>query len=419
MPDPQPPTKTQTARRAAITVIILFGIISMLGDMVYETARSANSQYFNILAVSATTVGLVFGVGEFLGYALRLVAGVWSDRSHKHWAFMFIGYGMLIVVPLIGFTASWPILVVLILMERIGKALRNPAKDTVLSSVAQNQVGVGFAFGLQEALDQLGAFLGPLILTAIFFFTGRNGLAEYQLGYRLLIIPFIVLMVFVWYAWRKITRENLAPEMRVREYRKERLPLIFWVYTLFILTCALGFVNFSTTGYHIKAQALMSDGEITLLYAAAMAVDALASLAIGFLYDRLKDRSGRKTGGLAVMAVIPFLTALLPFLTLSQSKPLIIAGMVLFGVVMGTHETVMRSAISDITPFYKRGTSYGVFNASYGLALMGGAFLMGRLYDLQMVPLIQTATVVLEFAALGVFAWLASLVKRTKTDPSA
>jgi len=88
--------------------------------------------------------------------------------------FMFFGYGLLIVVPLIGFTMNWNIIIILILMERIGKALRSPAKDTILSEIAGSQVGIGFAFGLQEALDQIGAFMGPLIFTAIFFFTGKN-----------------------------------------------------------------------------------------------------------------------------------------------------------------------------------------------------------------------------------------------------
>ena len=125
--------------------------------------EAANRQYLNLLGISAAKVGLVFGIGEFLGYALRLLAGVMSDKSGRHWVFMFVGYGMLLVVPFIGLTMNWNILVVLILMERIGKALRNPAKDTVLSGVAENQVGVGFAFGLQEALDQIGAFAGPLI----------------------------------------------------------------------------------------------------------------------------------------------------------------------------------------------------------------------------------------------------------------
>ncbi|NMR96570.1 MFS transporter, partial [Vibrio parahaemolyticus] len=145
--------------------MILFGVISLLGDAVYEGARSANSQYFNLLNVSATQVGIVFGIGEFIGYALRLIAGIFSDKTRRYWLFMFLGYGMLITVPLMGFTMNWNILIVLILMERIGKAIRNPSKDTIVSAVAQNQVGVGFAFGLQEALDQIGALVGPLIFT--------------------------------------------------------------------------------------------------------------------------------------------------------------------------------------------------------------------------------------------------------------
>jgi MFS family permease len=244
----------------AVVVIIIFGIISMLGDVVYESARSANSQYLNLLGISAAKVGLVFGIGEFLGYALRLLAGVMSDKSGRHWVFMFVGYGMLLVVPFIGLTMNWNILVVLILMERIGKALRNPAKDTVLSGVAENQVGVGFAFGLQEALDQIGAFAGPLIFTVIFYFTGKNGIAEYQLGYRSLILPFIILMLFLFYSYRKIQRDHLLPTVEQKDLHKEQLKPVFWIYTAFTFFCTLGFVNFSTVGYHLKANNLMSDG---------------------------------------------------------------------------------------------------------------------------------------------------------------
>jgi len=166
----------------------------MLGDMVYESARSANTQYFSLLAVSATQIGLVFGIGEFLGYFLRLIAGILSDKSGKYWLFIFAGYGLLLVVPLMGFTGNWNILIVLILMERIGKSLRNPAKDTILSGVAENQVGIGFAFGLQEALDQIGAFAGPLIFTLVFYLAGENGLNQYQSGYKWLFVPFVLLM---------------------------------------------------------------------------------------------------------------------------------------------------------------------------------------------------------------------------------
>ncbi|MDW7670520.1 MAG: MFS transporter [Bacillota bacterium] len=398
----------------AVTVIILFGIISMLGDVVYETARSANSQYLNLLSISAAQVGLVFGIGEFLGHALRLMAGVLSDKSGRHWPFMFLGYGMLLVVPLIGFTMNWNMLVVLILMERIGKALRSPAKDTVLSGVAEKQVGVGFAFGLQEALDQIGAFLGPLIFTAVFYFSGKSGIAQYQAGYQLLLVPFLLLMLFLTYAYRRIKRDRLIPAAAPNGFHSERLNPVFWTYTAFTFFCTLGFVNFSTVGYHLKAKNLLSDGHITLVYSAAMMVDAATALVVGKAYDRLKIRTEKRTGGMLLLLAIPVITMLLPVLTLSHSPTLIVLGMVVFGMVMGTHETVMRSAIADITPFHKRGTGYGVFNTGYGLALFGGASLMGLLYEWNQIGMIMAFTFAAELAAIFFYANMRRMIRNSR-----
>ncbi len=396
---------TGTTRRftPAVTVIVIFGIVSLLGDMVYESARSANGQYLNLLGNTAAEIGLVFGIGEFLGYFLRLVAGVLSDKSGRHWLFIFIGYGMLAAVPIMGFTLRWGPLVVLILMERIGKSLRNPAKDTILSGVAENQVGIGFAFGLQEALDQIGAFAGPLIFTLVFAVSARNGIPEYQTGYRLLLIPFGLLMVFLAWANRRITRENLVSAAAPREFRAEKLQPVFWIYAAFTFFSTLGFVNFGLVGYHLKARGLMPDGDITLLYAGAMAVDAVTALLIGKAYDRMKRRTGVRTGGLVVLLMVPFLTLALPFLVLSGSTALIVVGMVLFGVVMGAHETVMRSAIADITPFSKRGTGYGVFNTGYGLAFLAGSALMGLLYDRELLWVIFAVACAAEAIAVVLY----------------
>lgn len=398
----------------AVTVIILFGFISMLGDIIYEGARSANSQYFNLLGINAAQVGLVFGIGEFLGYFLRLLAGVLSDKSGKHWLFIFVGYGMLLVVPIMGFTMNWNILIVLILMERIGKSLRNPAKDTILSGVAENQIGTGFAFGLQEALDQIGAFSGPLIFSLVFFITGKNGITEYQSGYKWLFVPFVFLMIFVFYSYRRIKQNNLIENIKTREFRSERLQPIFWIYTAFTFFCTLGFVNFSIIGYHLKANNLMSDGNITLLYSGAMAVDAAAALIIGKMYDNMKKKTGIKTGGLAVLMGIPFITLLLPFLTMSSSTSMIVIGMVIFGIIMGTHETIMRSAVADITPFYKRGTSFGFFNTGYGLALLIGSALMGWLYDLNQREIIIAFTCVAEATAVFIYFKMIQIIKASE-----
>lgn len=387
----------------AVRAIIIFGIISLLGDMVYESARGANSQYFELIGISAAKVGLVFGIGEFLGYFLRLISGVISDKSKKPWAFMFIGYGMLFFVPLMGFTKNWNVLFVLILMERIGKAIRNPSKDTVLSAISENQVGVGFAFGLQEALDQVGAFLGPLIFTAVFYFTGKNTLAEYSLGYKFLFIPFVLLMLFLYYSYRVISKGNLLGEEYGREFKSEKLKPIFWMYMAFTFFATLGFLNFSTLGYHMKSQNILTDGKITLIYSVAMIVDALTALIVGRLYDKLKEKSGKKDGGILVLGAIPVVTLLLPFFGLTMSKSLIIVSMIIFGIIMGTHETIMRSAIADITPFDKRGTGYGVFNTGYGLALFLGATITGYLYDKNLNTVILIMTVVCEIIAAIIF----------------
>ena len=100
----------------------------------HESARSVNGQYLSLVGLSATQVGLVFGLGEFLGYALRLLSGAWLDKSKRYWLFLFIGYGVHLVIPLMGLTTSWGWLYTFILLERIGKALRSAAQPKTRSS---------------------------------------------------------------------------------------------------------------------------------------------------------------------------------------------------------------------------------------------------------------------------------------------
>jgi len=387
----------------ALTVIVAFGLISMFGDMVYEGARGVNSQYLNLLGITAAKVGLVFGIGEFLGYFLRFFAGVLSDKSGKYWRFMFIGYGMLLAVPVIGLTLNWDVLIVLIFVERIGKALRNPAKDTMLSGVAGGEVGTGFAFGLQEALDQIGAFSGPLIFALVFTVTGKKTISQYQSGYLILFIPFLILMIFLIYVCRKTSRENLIPALKRGKFHRDKLTSTFWIYAAFSFFSALGFVNFSLIGYHLKAGELFSDANIAVLYSAAMFVDALVALIIGRAYDRLKAGTGRKRAGLVLLSGIPVASCALPFLVFARSPAYITAGMMVFGGIIGAHETIMRSAIADITPLNKRGTGYGVFYTCYGFALMAGASLMAWLYDRAMNQAITVFVCSAEAVALALF----------------
>lgn len=394
-------------------VIILFGVVSLFGDMLYEGARSANGQYLELLGVSATALGIVYGVGEFLGYALRLASGYVSDKTGRQWMFIFAGYGTLIVVPMMGLTGNWQIIVVLILLERIGKGLRSPPKDTVLSQVAEDgKAGMGMSFGIQEALDQIGAFSGPLIFSLAFYLTGKQGITEYQYGYMLLSIAFVLLMVTLFFVFRTYKGYETSLPSPPSKTGNEKLTRQFWIFTLFASLTTLGLVNFSLIGYHLKAQSILPDSQIVLLYSLAMIVDAVVALCIGKFYDRLKERSGVKSGGITVLVLIPLITAAIPFLGLGATVAEAVVGMVLFGVVMGAQETVMRSAIADITPFRKRGTAYGIFYTAYGLSFLVGSIMMGVMYDHLDVTYIGIAVLIIEMAAFAVFLWMRSGLRK-------
>lgn len=391
-------------KSAAFQLIILFGLVSLFGDIVYEGARSVNGPYLKTLGVSAAIVGLVAGLGEFLGYFLRLASGYLADKTKAYWFFTFFGYLLLISVPLLSLTGIWQMAAIFIIMERIGKAIRNPARDTILSQ-ATKQVGTGFGFGLHEAMDQIGAIIGPLIFAVIFTFLGRSGqnVSEYQLGYSLLWIPFLLVMLCIAIAYASIPHpEELEISAVGTGDGDAKLSKVFWLYVIFTFITAAGFVNFIILGYHFKAKNILTDAQIPFFYALAMAIDGIAALAVGKFYDRLKNKNKNDKAGLLALIIIPALSIFIPLLAFRASAILAIISVLIWGVVMGTHETVMRSAIADLTPLKKRGTGYGIFNTSYGLAVFIGSFLMGLLYDHSIAALI-TLAVAIELSAVCMF----------------
>jgi len=406
-------------RNSVIRIIILFGIVSLFGDMLYEGARSANGQYLELLGVSATLLGLVYGIGEFLGYALRLISGYLSDKTGRHWLFIFFGYATLIVVPIMGLTTNWQIIIILILLERVGKGLRGPPKDTVLSRAAeQGGTGLGRAFGIQEAIDQLGAFSGPLIFSLAFFLSGQEGIEGYQLGYMSLFIAFILLLAALSLVFKNYKHGNFDIDVITEENKKEKLTRHFWMFTLFASLTVMGLVNFSLIGYYLKAENILPDQAIVLLYSLAMIVDAAVALLIGNLYDSLKKRSGSKSGGIIVLAFVPIITLMIPFFGFSGTVIGAVIGMVLFGTVMGAHETVVRSSIADLTSFHKRGTAYGVFFTAYGISFLIGSTMMGSIYDNFGTIYIGIAVATVEILSLMVFMWMRSDIRRNITAAS-
>ncbi|MDH7518060.1 MAG: MFS transporter [Candidatus Thermoplasmatota archaeon] len=371
-----------TIRKKALKLIILLGVVSLFGDIIYEGARSVNGPYLAMLGANAAIVGLIVGIGEFLGYGIRLISGYFSDKTKAYWFFTIIGYGLLFTVPLLSLAGVWQIAALFIVSERIGKALRVPSRDTILSQ-ATKQIGTGFGFGIHEFFDQIGAIIGALIFALLFFLMGTSGktISDYQMGYSFLWVPFVLLMVFVFIAYFLVKKPEELEPVSSDEKDSDNLSKTFWLYTVFSFITTIGFVNFALIGYHLKTYNLLSDAQIPLFYVIAMAVNAVIALIIGKTYDKLKNIKRNNKAGLLTLMIIPIFSLFIPFFAFSMNYVFILISVIVWGVVMGSHETIMRSAIADITPLKKRGTGYGIFTTSYGLALFIGSVLVGVLYE--------------------------------------
>jgi len=405
-----------------IKVILMFGLISFFGDMAYESARGNHGQYMALLGIDIVTVSLIAGIGEFIAYAIRIVSGIWSDKVRRYWPFVFAGYGLIISVPLTGFVKegenAWIYLLVFIMMERIGKALRSPAKDTIVSTVAEGEdkVGTGFAFGWQEALDRAGAAVGPLLFTVVFMMTGREGLTEYATGYMLLGIPFILLLITICLVYARVKKAQIM-ETRLKAIEAsgepEKLPVVFWSYCLFTFFSLIGFVTFTPIGFYLAKTGVFSGAQIPLLYSVAMATNAILAVFIGIVYDKIKKKTGNKHSGLLMLVFVPFASAFFPFLLLSGSVTLIIIGFLVYGIILATHSTIMRASIADVVSLRKRGTGYGIFNTAFGLALMIGSIIFGYLITNFEIIHVQVFTICTQVLAFIVFIIMRRQIKKS------
>lgn len=396
-----------TARRRALNLILLLGLVSLLGDITYEGARSITGPYLALLGASAAAVGLVAGLGEFFGYALRTITGYLADRLRSYWLFTFLGYASLLAIPAMALTGHWLAAAGLLTVERLGKGMRTPARDAILSH-ATAHVGRGFGFGLHEAMDQVGAIIGPLLFTLAIAVDGERG---YRLGFLMLLVPVALSLLVLGSAWRR-EPEPTHLETRAVEVTAgsgwRSLPPVFWRYTVFSALAVAGLAQFPLIAYHLGHRQVVAEPWIPLLYAAAMGVDGLVAIGAGLAYDR---------AGLASLLLVPILTAAAAALAFTTAVLPVVAGVVLWGIVMGLVETNMRAAVGDLSPRDARGLAYGIFNTVFGLSWLAGGAAMGLLYRFGVSQVVVFA-VALELLALASFRWLRPAIVRRPAPSS-
>jgi MFS family permease len=377
--------------------VLAFGVVSMLGDFVYEGARSVTGPFLATLGASAALVGFITGAGEAVALVLRFWTGALSDRTGRHWAQSIFGYAVTMVsVPLMATVWTlWPA-AVLVISERFGKAIRAPARDTMLAQ-ASTDMGRGRAFAIHEALDQSGAFVGPLVVSAAIALSGG-----YRWAFGVLAIPGAAAIVVVLLLRRAVPSpadyEHAARPPGRATIEPSHLPARFWWYAGYTALNMTGFATFAVLAYHLHVRHVVAPAVIPIVYAVAMGLAAAGALGSGWLYDRI---------GLRGLVAVPFLTAVVPFLSFSTTPALVWAGAAVWGIGLGMHESTMRAAVADLVPTARRGSGYGTFTAIYGLAWMGGGTAIGALYA-HSTGSVETFVVVTQVVALAAFvpvAW--------------
>lgn len=382
---------TTTARSTVLRFVLLIGIVNMFADFTYEGGRSMVGPFLGTLGASAAVVGIVAGLGEFLGYALRFVSGWIADRTGKYWLAIFVGYIVnMLAVPALALAGAWPAAAALVIAERTGRAIRRPNVETMLT-YTRERLGSGAAFGLNEAMDQAGATVGPLVVALVLTLTGnvRNGFA-------ILIIPALLCLGTLALA------EHLFPAPEQFENKKEptgsnKFSRSYWLYLIAGACIAAGFADFALISFHFQQARTVPPNWIPLYYAAAMAAGAVGSFTLGRLLDRL---------GSSVLVGAFLVTALFAPLVFLGSGAFALLGMLLWGVGMGAQDSMLKAVLSGVIPAGRRSTAFGVFDGAFGAAWFLGSAAMGILYQIS-IPALVIFAVVAQLLALPVFFWAA------------
>jgi MFS family permease len=369
-------------KKKAFTFLLLMGIVSLLADMTYESARSLIGPYLLFLGASASAVGFVSGLGEFIGYAVRLVFGFVVDKTKKYWLFTILGYSInLIAIPLLAIVPpnGWIWAAILIVCERLGKAVRAPAKTTLVSFAAK-RVGTGKGFGFVEVLDQIGAMLGPLLLFFIMQWKESAGTyAQYQWAFASLAIPAVLTLIVLAISraifpkaeeFELIDSDADAPTQKL-ELKKIK-PILLYIIAIGLL--AVGMADFPLMAFHIETYKVIDIKYITLLYMMVMGVDGLAA----FIFGNMYDKKGAIT--LWIAAIIGLAFAPLVFLTTNLTS--IIIGLILWGVLLGAMESIALAYIADNVEVAYRGRILGIYYTFYGITWFIGSWLMGIFYNI-------------------------------------
>lgn len=382
----------------ALKFVLMVGVMSFFADFTYEGSRSIVGQYLGLLGAGALAISMITGFGELLGYGLRLFSGRGADRTGLYWPITISGYVLqMSVVPLLALAGSWQVAALLIILERVGKAIRNPPRDAMLSHAAK-EMGYGWGFGIHEALDQFGAMFGPLLIALILAVSHH----DYKTAFAALAVPAAIMLSLLAVA-RLLYPRPKDLEAGPTQVSTEGLPRVFWIYLAGAALVAAGFADFPIIAYHFQKARTVHADLTPIFYAAAMAVSGTGSLVFGRLFDR------HGIGMLVPLTLVAALYAPLAFLGGFWAS---LVGVCLWGLGMGVHESIIPAAVAPMISPDRRASAFGLFTGVYGIAWFLGSTAIGALFGVSL-GIVVAFSMLAELAALPLI-----LTVRRRTTPT-
>ncbi len=371
--------------KRVLRFVAILGVVNLFADMTYEGARGVGGAFLAHLGASGAAVGAVAGGGELAGYAVRSLSGAIADRMGWYWLETFVGYAInLLCVPALALAGSWPAAAGLMIGERVGRGIRKPVVGAMLAGAGQ-VAGSGRVFGLNAALDQIGATCGPLIVA---FAIARSG---FRAGFAVLLVPALLTLACLGVA--ALSGRNAVPhqpddrEPAVRDWAALRR------YAIGGALMAAGFLDFALIAFRFARDHVAGAAAISLWFAVAMAVGAIAAPFLGRLLDRV--------GPIVVAPAIAVSAAAAPLAFLCGGAAAK-AGVALWGVGSAVQDALLLALLAGVVAPRRRATVFGLYDLLFGAAWFAGSVVAGILLD-RSLPALALFSVLLQLLAIPFF----------------
>jgi MFS family permease len=388
MPDDAPvrPDRSRDARRGPFglpSAVWFLGLGSLLNDTASEAIYPLLPLFLTtVLGAGAFSLGVIEGAAEAANSLLKIFSGYFSDRWNRRRPIVVVGYGVAAAVrPFIAAVLSWPQLLFIRFVDRIGKGIRTAPRDAMLAGWATPRTR-GRVFGFHRAMDHVGAVLGPSLATLFLVFYP----SRYRLLFALTAIPGALAVLMVALAREQVpaatgaraTAPVPAGPAAERTFRFHDMPRAFHGYMAVLLLFSLGnstdaFLLLRLSGAGVPAF------WIPLLWAALHVVKATVSIYGGNLSDRWSRRSVIGVGW-AVYALV------YGGFALSGSVHALVAWFLVYGVYYGFSEGVEKALVADLSPATMRGTAFGLYNAVLGVGALAASLVFGYVWKVAGAP---------------------------------